>query len=274
MKFKYIVMLQVTIGMQNLVAMHADEKLVAMEIDQKGSSSQPDCYEQLQQKYAQNYQTKKTLIEAMLNADIETIDQNKSSWPWTTKDSLPIKKSSQAQLTEEFRERLAFMKDKWPCSALWIALELVIKSKDDEESNDTYQKRLAILRIVVAVTYDWEPLPLGGCGWLCCLISCMCMNTIGYPMSRAAQANNIDAFKILLERFEPNNDNTVCFKTLLDDALAYDAQEVAEFLATREVRAGHVRLQERSWGNCFGARRGCLACCGGTITKRIAYDLR
>jgi len=119
--------------------------------------------------------------------------------------------SRRDQLQQHFAERLKRMGERWPCSPIWVALEMLLESKEkgeDKTDAKLYEQRREVLEFVAKNQQEFESLPLRRnhsslCCWivlgLCCLPCCCMLGKVsGKPIHYAAMRDNVDALKIFV----------------------------------------------------------------------------
>jgi len=205
---------------------HKVEIVIPMEVDDHQSEESYNGspkHERIQganriRKRNEDYDILKKLINAIFDGDNQRVDQLLEENFVGYRNYIGLIQDYSVRLARDFAPTLgAVLKAQWPkdiewpwpFSPVWLALEMVIKSKADKEPVEVYEKRLAILKNVFqAQGRSVEKLklrkytPPHSFSWwcFCCCVPlcCFCASVRGYPENRAAQADNVQALQILM----------------------------------------------------------------------------
>jgi len=251
--------------------------------DVKRSANQSTDYVEIYNSGKQEiYNRTALLIGAMINANPEEVEQVIKERGVKGDDYAQLLRSHKKQLTESYKKKFEFIRW-WPCSPIWVALELVIKSKQDRELPGVYERRLKILKIVATMKRDEKndeavllrkDCPPSGC-WLVGYFFGECFglgnDVYIHPIHRAAQADNLKAFEIL---WDPNN--IVCDSvgwSPWEYAIKHKSDQVIAYLALNQI--GQKKLEycsSKDCDNCGCTSLCCLLRCYGTKTAKHVVD--
>jgi len=245
----------------------------------------------------ESYELTKALMQAIINAHLDGDNgvTHILADGWNAQDYFTLKPSHKKLLKSDFAAPLIFMKDKWPCSPIWVALEWVIKSKEDKESDQIYKNRVEILKRFSPLQLRLpqfidehnrdqrarenrlicEVLPLRKDTprcliWLlcCCFASCIgdCIDVCGSPIHRAVQADNVDAFKIFMDFDDIIELHDSRGWSPMHYAARFNAHKILEHLINSSKK---ISFANGKWDSLLDLCEGCcttpncLACCSG-----------
>jgi len=179
---------------------------LSLEDSKQSVKKQNPHLEQFQNQTESDYKIAKALYQGIIDANLP--------------DNVTVKDGYLAykQLVKSYREKFEadfadscgklLGKKRWPCSPVWVALEMVLTSEKDGVHQQIYQKRLAVLKHVAEQQTKYESLPLRKyrpsyqC-WFWCGLCCCCYKALvdvnGQPIHRAAQAGNLGALTIFMD---------------------------------------------------------------------------
>jgi len=278
---------QLAIAMSDLnigSAQHGDEKPVLQQSEDKKSWTQRLL--QNNNSDTQKYLDFRNFYIALIEADAETVktmlEQIRSTYHLGHATYFLIQKDYHDLLVRDFKKELgAMLREQWPfpkawpwpLPVLWLALEMVIygeKHHEPEENQERYQRRLSILKQLLVVLPDRNndkslvlrnqfPPSSFACwfSWLCVPCVCYACVEIGSGLQhRAAQANSLEAFKILIMKRDYDFDARTwgpVFKEYRRDSEGWGPVEYAIYFGAEDVLA-YLKGEK-------GLRYGCCESC-------------
>lgn len=196
---------------EKYAAMQQDDPSVEQGLCEQYLAQQQAMRKREQEKRTQDYKDLKAVVEAIQQPDNKKVEQLLSEKQWKNSDIVRLISTYKAQLKNDFDGAFGnLLGGQWPFHLIWLALELVIKSKQGQkEAQAVYQQRLSILTILGKDRYAIQAQlvlrknrPACTCAWLlscfCCPCICACSDVHGYPIHRAAQTDNTDALEVLI----------------------------------------------------------------------------